>query len=268
MSVREEGHQLVIHNSPYGQLIMGFILVMASLLITYLFARSAAVTCERAAGNTITCTVQEKVLGILDAGTRTISNIQSADLQQKRDKDGDRTYRIVFVTTEGATPLTNMYSSEYSNKHDLVESFNRFAQNTGDPSFEERLPVEWVLLLILGIFVAGGLGTIIFSQFVTVTLDKATGQALVEKDGLFGVRSEEYLLREIEEVEVQESRRRKGGATYRVALRLQSGQVIPLSWAYTSGRNGKEETAKQIRNFLNQGNNGMIGTNPTKNPWE
>jgi hypothetical protein len=110
-----------------------------------------------------------------------------------------------------------------------------------------------------GAFAAIGVGAILaFGDTVTCTFDLKTGQFTRESRGPRGTRQVQYALKEIVGVRVARSVGRS--QTFRVELVRASGDRVPLTSSYSSGKGDKQESAELIRGFLELSDPGEVPT--------
>ncbi|MGB3654411.1 MAG: hypothetical protein WBA41_24825 [Rivularia sp. (in: cyanobacteria)] len=110
----------------------------------------------------------------------------------------------------------------------------------------------WTILLG-GVFIASGLFSIYVSPFATYRFDRTLGNFILKRKGLSGIKVIKYHLNEIKDVQVEESISSDGN-TYRVTIVLVSGEQLPLTHYYTSGKSGKYKAVSCIKSFLNINN--------------
>jgi hypothetical protein len=88
------------------------------------------------------------------------------------------------------------------------------------------------------------------------TFDKGNGTLKINGRGLFGSKPKEYPLAGITGAVLQEQsgtaaeRATSSARTYRIELVRQDGSRLPLTFAYTSGKAGKEQLVEKLRQFL------------------
>lgn len=259
--IERSNSRLAVRSDPYGQIIFGMIFFLSGVAITYFFSRSTEIVCRRPEPQRITCTLTEKLLGWIPVAQKTVDQVQGAQVERRRDSDGDNTYRVSFLTAQGPVPLQDYWSSGSSSKGAVAEQINVFVADGGQSESRFTQPMEWFTLLFLLMFGGVGLGMVLGAQVVLIDADRNKMTLMIEKDGLLGVKQNEYPLNEVEDVYVDSHRSRKGGRTYRVVIRMASGDEIPLSSFYSSGRKSKDDLANQLRNFLNQRDSGIIQNN-------
>lgn len=86
-------------------------------------------------------------------------------------------------------------------------------------------------------------------QIVTCIFDKAEGRFTLKRHGVFGTNVIERRIQNIADIQVEESGSGEN-MTYRVTTRFTTGEPVPLTDYYTSGRTDKQKTADRIRAFL------------------
>lgn len=115
----------------------------------------------------------------------------------------------------------------------------------------------WILIQDFQIpsllFLLIGVGILLLSKELRVTLDQGAGELQMEYRGLFGRSVRTIPLAEIADVMIERSRSSRGGTTYRVTLLLHSGERRPLRSYYSSGYAAKEKMANQIRAAIGLG---------------
>lgn len=84
--------------------------------------------------------------------------------------------------------------------------------------------------------------------------DKTRGSFTLKRQGLFGTKVIEHRIREIADVQVEESKYGKGSTSYRVTIVLVSGDRLPITLTYVFDTTLAQETAECIRRFLNLNN--------------
>ena len=151
-NIEDTLYWMALHDVSIFQILIGFMIVMAGLVITYYFGRSADYHCVRAGEKQIRCDITQKLLGFLPLGVHRVNHIQMAELEEHMDSDYHATYRVVFVTSDGRVSLTNYTSSDYAPKADLVHQVNNFInsdqQSSPGCSSQNRL-VDMALLFRL-----------------------------------------------------------------------------------------------------------------------
>jgi hypothetical protein len=97
-------------------------------------------------------------------------------------------------------------------------------------------------------FVVVGVAAVLLGgQTVTCTFDRATGQVTRETRGWPRSGRVQRPLADVRGVRLTQG---SGRQTYRVELALPSGDRLPLTTTYSSGKADQETTARLIRDFL------------------
>lgn len=107
--------------------------------------------------------------------------------------------------------------------------------------------------LLALIFVGIGLGFLLFSSVLTITVDRITRTLKLEYRFALRRSQKEVLFDEIAGINVERSvSRSKGGSqyTYRLAVLRKDGQIIPMRSFSSSGWKKKERRAVQLREFI------------------
>src|SRR5258706_1504946 len=103
------------------------------------------------------------------------------------------------------------------------------------------------------IFVAIGLGVLLFSSTLTITADRITRTLTLEYRSLLRHAIKQIPFDEVASINVLRSVSHNKGHTsytYRVVLTRKDGQVIPFRSYASSGSAGKEQQATQLRAFI------------------
>jgi hypothetical protein len=180
-----------------------------------------------------------------------IASLQGAEVQTSYNSDGDTTYRVVILTGQGPIPFTESYSSGLANYRQQASEINQFVQMPTTPSLHLHQSNAWFGLIFLIGFGGVGLAIVLFGgKVMTCDFDKSMGQLTLTQRGLLGAKTIQHPLHHLSGLRLEQSRGSKGGYTYRLALLLKSGETLPLTSYYDSGRRGKEKMAEQVCNFL------------------
>jgi hypothetical protein len=154
---------MALHDVSFFQILIGFMIVMVGLVITYYFGRSADYHCVRTGEKQIRCDITQKLLGSLPLGVRRVNHIQIAELEEHMDSDYHATYRVVFVTSEERVSLTNYTSSDYAPKADLVHQVNNFINSDQQSVLDVQVKIAWWIWLFFFGFTGLGVGMILVS---------------------------------------------------------------------------------------------------------
>jgi hypothetical protein len=242
--------RLVLRSFPSIQIIFGLFFAVVGLTITFFFGRSFDLHCVRSGSKQIDCNVTHKLLGYQALGQTRVTAIQKAEVDESTDSDGDTTYKVVFITPKGRVPLTSFSSSGYNAKADLAHQINNFINDSGQASLDIQVKMEWWILIFLFVFTGVGVIVILLSKTVEIHMVRSEGVMRILKGGIFGIRREEHLLREIESVELESSRSSEGSSTYRIAIHTTHGGKLLLSLMFSSGRGGKQKAVDAMNQFL------------------
>ncbi len=154
---------MAAHDASLFQIITGFMLVMAGLVITYYIGRSADYHCVQAGEKQANCEITQKLLGFQPLSVRRVNHIQRAELEEHMDSDYHATYRVVFVTPNERVSWTKYSSSEYTQKASLVHQVNDFIISDQPPTLEVQESIAlWIWLFFFG-FTGLGVGMILVS---------------------------------------------------------------------------------------------------------
>ena len=106
-------------------------------------------------------------------------------------------------------------------------------------------------LLVPGLICLGaGLGVLLIASVDTLTLDKNRNRFSLQRRYVWRTTLKEYRLDELSGFELERNRDRDGGSTYRIIAVLSTGESVPLSAAYTFGRELKRRRAEVLNQWL------------------
>ena len=162
-SIEDILYWMASRDASFFQIIIGFMIAMVGLVITYYFGRSADLHCVRAGERLISCGITQKLLGVQALDERRVNGIQKAEVDESIDSQGDATYRVVFVTPNGRVPLTHFTSSDYAPKADLVHQVNNFINSDQQSILDVQVKIEWWKWLFFFGFTGLGVGMILVS---------------------------------------------------------------------------------------------------------
>lgn len=105
-------------------------------------------------------------------------------------------------------------------------------------------------LVFGGIFAVVGVGFLLFSNVLTITADRLTRALSIDCRSAWRRASKQVPFDEIDGINVERSTAPKRGIIYRLTLLRKDGEVIPFRTYGSSGWQGKEARAVQLREFL------------------
>jgi hypothetical protein len=242
--------RLVLRNYPTLQIVMGLIFALTGMVITFFFGRSVDLHCDKLEPGLVNCRLGDKWMGYLPLGERMAQHVQSAEVDESTDSEGDSTYKVVLVTDAGRVSLTSFYSSGYSAKANLAQRVNGFLQASGQRTLDLKVNTDWWILIFLFLFTGGGVVVILLAKTTGIEMVRSEGVLRILKDGLFGRGQEEHILREIESVVLESSSGSRGSTTYRIAFHVVDGGELLLTRWYSSGRKDKQQAVDAMNAFL------------------
>jgi hypothetical protein len=98
--------------------------------------------------------------------------------------------------------------------------------------------------------VAAGIWIIYTHPGISVSFDKSTNTATINRRGLLKKETENYRLREIEDVVIDESVDSDGDPFYRIALKLKYDKQVNLSSVGGHDKATQQKTADLIKSFI------------------
>ncbi|MBN2005697.1 MAG: hypothetical protein JXA21_20235 [Anaerolineae bacterium] len=116
-----------------------------------------------------------------------------------------------------------------------------FLQQEWGPASPKVLGALWLMLM----------APLALGEWVTCRLDLDQHLITLTHRRIWRTTRREFTLEDVHTIAVQCSSD-ADGSTYRVAFALQSGEHIPLTHYYSSGKRSKEKLAQKIGDYLNQ----------------
>ncbi|MEH2397304.1 hypothetical protein [Nostoc sp.] len=239
---------LTLRLRPVRVWILGGLFAAAGFSVVAIFAQLTTFTCTRI--EPTNCKLVTSGLLASKPKEFSLNMLQGAKVEESsNDSYGNSTYRVVILTSNGEVPFTSYFNSDDSKKETIVSHITNFISNPKITSLTEKQDDRLWMYLIGGIFVTGGLITLL-ARVVTCVFDKTLDTLTVKQQGLLGTKFIEHRLSEIEDVLVEKSTTNHS-SNYRITIALVSGDRLPLTSYYSSGRTSKQETASCIKSFLN-----------------
>ncbi len=138
---------------PVTLFIMGVIFTGVGLAAVYYFGHDIELTCRRAVNK---CVIEKtSVFGDKNVEESfRLSSLAGAEVIEKRDSEGDYTYKVMLITDEGRIPLSGYSSSDRSSHNKNARKINNYVN-----SYTESLEIEQsgTFIRIFG-FVFAGIG--------------------------------------------------------------------------------------------------------------
>jgi len=229
------------------------VFTLAGGLIFFFFGQVSSLECARVQTDNLNCILLHTLVGFT-IKEQPINELNNARVVERRDSDGDLTYKIILETGQGDISLTTYSSSGMQNKVNLIELINAFLEDSQEQKLSVQyggglsllLPFIFVLLGMLEIFVG------IKGRYAVWHIDKVEHLLAHYRKGLFGTKVTQYSLDEITGATVASSHNSDGDRTYRIDFITKNGERIPMTSWYSSGYKKKQETAAVIRDFLGE----------------
>ena len=231
--------------------LVGLLLMLGGIVAFFFLGQTSTLVCERFLAGRASCTLQKTLLG-LTLSEKPIEALRGARVEAYEDSEGDETYKVILMTARGEIPFAGYSSSGYNQKERIAGEVNDFVRDATRPTLHisQSGGVGTILVVVFGVFgLVMGIGGL-RSYFTTWTFDRTSGLLTRRRERLTGVRIEEYPLRDIVNVRLDESTD-SDGTTYRIEIDISGGNTLPMTSWYSSGRAGKEKAIALIREFLN-----------------
>ncbi len=120
----------------FGLFFMGLIFTGVGLAVVYFFGHDIELNCKRTVNR---CVIEKtNVFGETETvETFMLSSLAGAEVIEKRDSDGDYTYKVMLITDEGRIPLSNVSTSDRSSHRKEAGKINNYVN-----SYDENLQIE------------------------------------------------------------------------------------------------------------------------------
>ncbi len=243
---------LVLDNKGIGGIIVlaGLIFFAIDLAVLVVFGQAATLTCNRGWAEA-PCVLERTLFGF-PLKAVSLDSLRSARVDESEDSEGDTTYRVVLVMREGEQPLTWYYGSGRQSKERFVTEVNAFLATPSQQTLEVTDGSPWIGFSIgLSALIGGAIAAFGLQFYRSFWIfDKTQGLVQRARKTWIGWKVlEEYPLSQVTDawVDVSED---SDGDTYRVVLTMLGGEQKPMTSFYMSGREGMDESAAAIREFL------------------
>jgi hypothetical protein len=101
--------------------------------------------------------------------------------------------------------------------------------------------------------VAAGIWTIYSNPAIKSDFDKREDIVKINRKGFMKNENEQYPLKEIDDIVINESKDDEGDPIFSVEMKLNSGTTISLTKTWLRNKKDLEENIKQIKDFLGKG---------------
>jgi hypothetical protein len=243
--VQQTPNLLILRLRPIFLWIFGAIFASVGLFMTF-NGKTITLTCKRTESTFGSCELIES--GVLGSQARVIPlNILQGAKVKEQDGGDISTYQVIIFTRNGEVPFAS-YSS-FDEGQAIVSHINQFLKIPQETSLTQQEDDRLNMFLIGGLFFTCGLVPLT-ARIVTCVFNKTLNTLTVKRQGFLGTEVIEHGLREIKNVLVEELTDSEG-SNYRVSIVLVSGDRLPLTSYYSSGRKSQQRTVSCIKNFLN-----------------
>ena len=139
-------------------LLAWIILLVASAVFYYFFARVPTMHCERTESGQVDCVIQDRLLGIFTLSERSAVNVLAASVANQCEGEDCR-YRVELIANQGRVPFIEAFTRNDTLKIRVADAVNDFLANTDLATLDQRgqlnplftfLPL--VVLALFGIY--------------------------------------------------------------------------------------------------------------------
>lgn len=230
--------------------LLGLLIVLGSLFILgYLSIQYTIVCKEKQINLAQQCTLGSNVYSIYNSNTD-LGSLTQAVVMSRQNSKGGLSYWVDLSTNKGLMHLTGGSSSGRSNKDTAAAAINNYISNSTETRFEIPYPSPWWAYALASLFLLVGILLIVGTRKTIIDFDKTSQSVVIHRKSLLSAREIKLKFSEIDKIIIEESRSRKGGISYRLALLLKDNSIIPFVTTYDSSYNKKEKIAQQINDFI------------------
>jgi hypothetical protein len=232
--------------------LFGMLFLVAGVAAILLLGRLTVLMCQRLEPNQIEC--QLTSTGLLGSQTTQITALEGAEVATHSDDDGD-TYSIVLFAVGQKIPFSKIRSSGYAAKKANADRINAFVNNSQQSALSVQEDHRWFSYLFGSGFALTGGALVLASwrlKFITYAVfDKNLGRLTLRRQSALGqTQTQSWNLQEIVGLSVKEEKDSDGDRTYKLLLKLKSGQQLPLSRLFLNSQPQAEAIAAKLRQFL------------------
>jgi hypothetical protein len=213
------------------------------------FGKVITIQCDRIAPIQSQCQLKSAGFFGMAAQEKPLNGLQGATVDRSSGSRGS-TFRVVLLTNEGKVPFTDYYSSGENGKREIATRISTFLASSQTSSLKLQQDDRWFMFAFGSLFVVAGLAVaVVMGEIIVCEFNKTSGSLVVKRYGLLGTKVLERRIREIKDVQVEESRG-SDSSTYRVSLVFTGGDRLPLTSYYSSGRPSKQAMRDRLQKFL------------------
>ncbi len=151
----------------FGSIALGSVLVVAGTAAMLFLAKLYTLDCERLdpPTNVGECELSSEGIFGKESLSLPIASLENAEVDEKRSSDGDRTYRVVLITSEGTFPLSPSFSSGRTDKERTAREIRSFINTNTEISLYIEQDDRLFIYLIGGVFAGFGVLLIVSAPF-------------------------------------------------------------------------------------------------------
>lgn len=102
------------------------LLILIATLATA--GREQVFRCDRLSSGEVDCVVKQSILGVITVSSKSIAGVQAISMGQQCP-DVNCTYRLEMYATQGLVPVSDKYSSNYTQLQNAKNQLNDFFKN-------------------------------------------------------------------------------------------------------------------------------------------
>ncbi|MDZ7957271.1 MAG: hypothetical protein RMY34_05110 [Aulosira sp. DedQUE10] len=234
-----------------AQIIIGSPFFLGGLAIIAIFGQLASLECHRFSFSQTSCQLISS--GVLGRTVTRLTALQKAEVSLKRVKNS-KNYKVILITQQGKVPLTVYDSSNEQEIDRIANKINTFIKQQQQSLLVEQIDrwfpsyVFGLIFILVGAIVIGP--ALLYPLEISYTFNKEIGLLQLQTQNLFGTKSVEKMLDEVEQIKIV-GILIKHSKTYHLSLILRSQQQISLLVYENFSQQQAEEIANQIRQLLN-----------------
>jgi hypothetical protein len=243
--------KVVLQITPIALLFVGIIFFIAGIIIFVVFTETGTLECNRTPANN-SCLLTRSSLIKNERIPLELTTLERAEVKEYEDSEGGFTYKVVIIThNKERIDLNGIDSSGYTDKADIADQINNFIKNENLPSLYVQAENSVIGIIFSLAFSLAGLLMVLFTSKISVYIDNTTQKLSLIKKSILRKSIQHFSIAEIIEADVEEFSSSEGD-TYRVILKRDSRDDIPLTAYYSSGYDSKKKIADTINHYLEE----------------
>jgi hypothetical protein len=244
-------NKLIIHLIPINLWLMGILIIGSSAVFLLIFDNYSTLNCVRTNQNQGACTIaiySQTKTSTLDFPLNDL--ISARVSQQAQWYEDEESYVVILRMSDREIPLNQYSTGGYKGHTRIVEKITAFLEDPNQTNLAVKQSSRPLMFLYSTLICLVGLGLLLLSKRMMVSLDREQGIASIQGKNVFTRSDQEIPLGELVKADIEEL---IGENKFRVTLVRQNGKRTPLSRYSTISYKGVVKIVAEINRFLKQG---------------